>query len=86
MVATQIEKIPEFPKELEMKILHIILSHHGQLENGSPVKPMFSEAVAFAHIDDTDATTQHTKQMIQRDESEKTWIYSRMDGNWTYTK
>ena len=47
---------------------------------------MFSEAVAFAHIDDTDATTQHTKQMIQRDDSEKTWIYSRMDGNWTYTK
>ena len=86
MVASQIEKIPNFPKEMEKKILHIILSHHGELENGSPVKPMFAEAVAFAHIDDTDATTQHTKQIIQRDESEKTWIYSRMGNNWTYTK
>ena len=76
LVAKMIENIPDFPKELERKILHMILSHHGELEYGSPVKPNFLEAVAFHHIDNTDASIQHVKQIIEKEEGTKDWFYS----------
>lgn len=80
MVAQKISEISEFPDELRKKILHIILSHHGELEHGSPVKPMFTEAIAFAQIDDTDAKTQHYKQLVENNESDETWVWEREPG------
>ena len=76
LVAKMIEKISDFPKELERKILHMILSHHGELEYGSPVKPNFLEAVAFHHIDNTDATIQHVEQIIEKEKGGKDWFWS----------
>jgi len=73
MVSRMIDKIPDFPKELERKILHIILSHHGKLEYGSPVKPMFLEAIAFHHIDNSDASIQKVKQVIEDNNDEWVW-------------
>ena len=46
-----IEDIPGFPPELEAAVLHIILSHHGQLEHGSPVVPCTREATLVHMID-----------------------------------
>lgn len=45
----------KLPQELEDQVAHLILSHHGQLEFGSPVLPMTAEALALHHIDDLDA-------------------------------
>jgi 3'-5' exoribonuclease len=46
-----IEDIPGFPAELAAAVLHIILSHHGQLEHGSPVVPCTREATLVHMID-----------------------------------
>jgi 3'-5' exoribonuclease len=46
-----IEEIPGFPRELEWAVLHIILSHHGSLEHGSPVTPCTREATLVHMID-----------------------------------
>lgn len=45
------------PENERLKICHMILSHHGELSRGSPVKPAFPEAIAFHRIDDLDAQT-----------------------------
>ncbi len=50
-VRRRIEDIPGFDPELAQCVLHIILSHHGQLEHGSPVVPATREAVLVHMID-----------------------------------
>ena len=50
-IRTAIEAIPGFPEELAAAVLHIILSHHGQLEHGSPVVPCTREATLVHMID-----------------------------------
>ncbi len=47
--------IPDFPQDLRDILKHIILSHHGKLEYGSPKLPMLPEAVVVAMIDDLDS-------------------------------
>jgi 3'-5' exoribonuclease len=51
LVRRQIEEIPGFDPELAQCVLHIILSHHGKLEHGSPVAPATREAVLVHMID-----------------------------------
>jgi 3'-5' exoribonuclease len=46
-----IEELPGFPDELATAVLHIILSHHGALEHGSPVVPCTREATLVHMID-----------------------------------
>jgi len=43
------------PEEIKMVLTHLILSHHGNKEFGSPVEPMTKEAEILHHIDDLDA-------------------------------
>jgi 3'-5' exoribonuclease len=50
-VRRQIEEIPGFDPRLAQAVLHIILSHHGSLEHGSPVVPATREAVLVHMID-----------------------------------
>ena len=50
-IRREIEAIPGFPGELAAAVLHIILSHHGQLEHGSPVVPCTREATLVHMID-----------------------------------
>jgi 3'-5' exoribonuclease len=50
-VRRQIEEIPGFDPDLAQAVLHIILSHHGSLEHGSPVVPATREAVLVHMID-----------------------------------
>jgi 3'-5' exoribonuclease len=51
MVRRAIERIDGFPPELAQAVLHIILSHHGSLEHGSPVVPCTREATLVHMID-----------------------------------
>ena len=46
-----IEDLDGFPPDLAQAVLHIILSHHGQLEHGSPVVPCTREATLVHMID-----------------------------------
>jgi 3'-5' exoribonuclease len=50
-IRTAIERIDGFPPELGRAVLHIVLSHHGALENGSPVVPCTREATVVHAID-----------------------------------
>jgi 3'-5' exoribonuclease len=50
-VRRAIERLEQFPPELEQSLLHIILSHHGTLEHGSPVVPCTREATLVHMID-----------------------------------
>lgn len=52
------DSLPDFPPKLKTLVLHIILSHHGKLEFGSPKLPMIPEALALNFIDDLDAKMQ----------------------------
>jgi 3'-5' exoribonuclease len=51
LVRRKIEEIPGFDPSLAQAVLHIILSHHGSLEHGSPVVPATREAVLVHMID-----------------------------------
>jgi 3'-5' exoribonuclease len=51
IVRSTIERLEGFPPELERALLHIVLSHHGALENGSPVVPATREATIVHMID-----------------------------------
>ena len=47
MVSHAIAELPDFPPNLKMSLLHLIASHHGLLEYGSPKIPLTKEAIAF---------------------------------------
>ncbi len=55
MVQERITKIKDFPEELGVRIKHLILSHHGRYEFGSPTLPMLMEGFVLNFIDDMDA-------------------------------
>ena len=55
MIEKQSAKIPGFPDETRDVLKHIVLSHHGKLEYGSPKLPMLAEAIVVAMIDDLDS-------------------------------
>ena len=57
MAHRKMDAIPEFPEAFRHRIIHMILSHHGELDSGSPVVPKTLEAIALAHIDNLDAQT-----------------------------
>lgn len=55
MVREWINSVSGFPNRLAMDLLHIILSHHGELEYGSPKVPSTPEALVIHYADDLDA-------------------------------
>jgi 3'-5' exoribonuclease len=52
------DSLPDFPPRLKTLVLHMILSHHGKLEFGSPKLPMIPESLVLNFIDDLDAKMQ----------------------------
>jgi 3'-5' exoribonuclease len=66
---------PPYPIELRQHLEHMILSHHGQLEFGSPKIPLTLEAIALHHLDNLDAKMAAATSVIESDVS--------ADGNWT---
>ncbi len=55
IVADAIDRLEDFPDELMLQLLHLILSHHGEKEYGSPIRPKTPEAFILNHADDIDA-------------------------------
>ncbi|HVN94663.1 MAG TPA: HD domain-containing protein [Terracidiphilus sp.] len=58
LVEKTIAGLPDFPDRLRTLVLHLILSHHGKLEFGSPKLPMIPEALVLNFVDDLDAKMQ----------------------------
>lgn len=64
------DALPGFAPKLKTLVLHLILSHHGKLEFGSPKLPMTPEALALSFIDDLDAKMQAMASEFERSERE----------------
>lgn len=82
LVKKCIDEIEGFPKSMELDILHVILSHHGNKEMGSPVVPMTIEAIAVHNADKASAEINSFHLTIQRDNTLNNWteyntIYKR---------
>ncbi len=58
--------LPDFPDRLRTLVLHMILSHHGKLEFGSPKLPMIPEALVLNFLDDLDAKMQAMASEFER--------------------
>ncbi len=54
-VTRAIDKIEGFPDPLKTVVQHLLISHHGQYEFGSPKLPMIREAMVFHYLDDLDS-------------------------------
>lgn len=67
--------MPDFPRPLQTLLEHIIISHHGQYEFGSPKLPMFREALLFHYLDDLDSKLQNIDSLLKRD--------AILGGEWT---
>lgn len=67
LVERFILKLPNFPRAKRDVLIHMILSHHGELEYGSPVKPCTAEAVALHHLECLDAKVQGIQTIIERE-------------------
>jgi 3'-5' exoribonuclease len=57
----------EFDRELLMQLKHLVVSHHGSLETGSPRVPMTPEAIALHHLDNLDAKVNEAMDVINSD-------------------
>ncbi len=64
------DSLPGFPPKLKVLVLHMILSHHGKLEFGSPKLPMIPEALVLNFIDDLDAKMQAMQSEFDKSERE----------------
>ena len=78
MIGTKIRQIEGFPPILEAQIKHCIISHHGELEFGSPKKPAIAEAVALSMADNLDAKLETLKEIFDSKEGTDWLGYNRL--------
>lgn len=80
MLDEKIRMIEGFPVKLGNELKHCILSHHGELEYGSPKKPALMEAVALAFADNTDAKLEGFMEVLEsnQDKGDNWFGFSRM--------
>ena len=71
MLEEKAREIADFPRELLDVLRHIILSHHGVYEYGSPKLPMTTEAMAIHHLDNLDAKINAFNRIITSHPHEK---------------
>jgi 3'-5' exoribonuclease len=74
LVKKWIRQIPDFPERLALDVLHILLSHHGQLEYGSPKTPATAEALVIHFADDLDAKLDMVKMAGEEPGTEEAFV------------
>jgi 3'-5' exoribonuclease len=67
LVSDKLDRMPEFPPRLRILVEHLILSHHGELEFGSPKVPLFAEALLLHHLDNLDSKVETMRGSVERD-------------------
>jgi len=67
MVQAKIALVPGFPDELKTLLEHLIISHHGEYEFGSPKLPMFPEALLLHYMDDLDSKMEAMRAHFERE-------------------
>ena len=75
MLQAKLSKLPDFPPELKTLLEHLIISHHGQYDFGSPKLPMFPEALMLHYLDDLDSKMEAMRAHFERE--------AELEGPWT---
>ena len=75
MLQAKLALQPGFPEELKTMVEHLIISHHGQYDFGSPKLPMFPEALMLHYLDDLDSKMEAMRAHFERE--------AALDGPWT---
>ena len=75
MLQAKLAKLPGFPGELKTLLEHMIISHHGQYDFGSPKLPMFPEALMLHYLDDLDSKMEAMRAHFERE--------AELEGPWT---
>ena len=75
MLQGKLAQVPGFPDELKTLVEHLIISHHGQYDFGSPKLPMFPEALMLHYLDDLDSKMEAMRAHFEREIG--------MEGAWT---
>ncbi len=75
MLHEKLTHLPGFPAELKILIEHMIISHHGHYEFGSPKLPMFPEALMLHYLDDLDSKMESMRAQFERE--------AEFDSPWT---
>src|SRR5271166_2758999 len=75
MLQAKLAQVPDFPNELKILLEHLINSHHGEYEFGSPKLPMFPEALLLHYMDDLDSKMESMRAQFERE--------AELDSPWT---
>ncbi|MGA2134130.1 MAG: HD domain-containing protein [Bryobacteraceae bacterium] len=75
MVGDKLRGIPDFPPRLRSLVEHMIISHHGELEFGSPKTPVFPEALLLHFLDNLDSKMECMRHLVAADQ--------QVEGNFT---
>ena len=75
MMDEKIRSVPGFPPRLRTLIEHMVVSHHGEMEFGSPKVPLFPEALLLHHIDNLDSKMESMRCFLEKDRN--------VEGCWT---
>ncbi|MBU2497841.1 MAG: HD domain-containing protein [Proteobacteria bacterium] len=79
MMEEKLAGLKDFPEGIRLRLNHLILSHHGEYEFGSPKRPKFLEAFALHLIDDLDAKMMGLGRFMEKDRQEGAWTdFNRM--------
>ncbi len=72
-VSKAMDAIEGFPANLKTVVQHMLISHHGQYDFGSPKLPMIREALAFHYMDDLDSKLAAVRAALALDTGEPEW-------------
>ena len=67
LVGNKLDQLPDFPHKLRVLIEHMIVSHHGELEFGSPKVPLFPEALLLHHLDNLDSKMNAMRSVLRKE-------------------
>jgi 3'-5' exoribonuclease len=72
-VSKAMDAIEGFPANLKTVVQHLLISHHGQYEFGSPKLPMIREALVFHYLDDLDSKLAAARAALALESGEPQW-------------
>jgi len=75
LIEQKLSQLPDFPARLRWLLEHLVVSHHGTLEFGSPKLPVFPEALVLHYLDDLDAKLDCMRALVEQDH--------QVEGHWT---
>ena len=73
LVGRAMDAITDFPSELKTLLKHLLASHHGHYEFGSPKLPMTREALVFSFLDDLDSKMGAARAALAADSGDEMW-------------